>query len=268
MTNLPIQADLRTHLGSAQTASLLVLLGFYAYVWMRRVPRSAFAVIATLLALAALSDVPDLAASLGFMRWMYALTAWLVCSSVCLRHPQSDGTWLGWTVVGAITILMAGHAYDQGIDALIFAATYGVLALMVIGACFDTELATVLRNVAAAMLVTASLGLVLWHVNKTPGAISFAALTGLLVLSVVYMQWIRRLGWFYVAGFQASCLIGLAGWSSYESGSLSQTSWPIPSGVLCFVIGLTITSVKTGVHRRLRCPDSPRLTLRHYQSGL
>ena len=268
MTHLPIQADLGTYFGSAQTIALVALVGFYLYVWIRGVAGSGFAVVATLLALSGLSDLPDVAQSAGFRHWMFALVASALSLIICLRKPVSDRKWLAFTMVTAVTILMAGHDYHQTTWSMIGAAVFTVSALMMIGAFFETELAVILRHVSAAMLVIAAIGIVGWHLTESPGINSHAVLAGMAVVSIVYMQIVRRLGWIYVFGIQAACLSGLLAWNGFETGSLSQTNWPIHTGMLCFVIGLTITSVKTGVHRRFwrQLPRQPRLG--HYQSGL
>ena len=251
MTYLPIQADLQAYFGSAHSIALLALAGFYAYVWMRGVAGSGFAVIATMFAMHGFSDLPDFTEPVGLRHWMFALMASLFTLAICLRNPKSDLKWLAFTLVTGATILFAGHDYDSTTSSIIVAAVFTVAALMTIGAFFETDLAEILRHVSAAMLVLAAVCIVLWHLKQSPGIISTAALAGLAVVSIVYMQIVRRLGWLYVFGIHATCLIGMLGWNGYETGSLSQTNWPFQTGLLCFAIGLTITSVKTGVHRRL-----------------
>jgi hypothetical protein len=199
---------------------------------------------------------------------MFALLASLFTLAICLWNPTSDRKWLAFTMVSVITILMAGSAYDRMTMASIAAASFAVTAMLTIGACFQTDLAIFLRQSAAAILIVTAGGIVIWHIARSPGLISVAILAGLSVVSIAYMQVVRRLGWLYVFTIQAACLISVVGWNSYQAGSLSQGNWPIQSGLICFVIGLTITSAKTGIHRRFwqHLPRQPSLS--YYQAGL
>ena len=268
MTQLPIQADLQAYFGSAQTIALLLLVGFYVYVLLRGVAGSEYAVVATLLALCGFSDLPQIAETAGFRHWMFAFLASLFTLAICLWRSTSDRKWLAFATVSVITILMAGDAYDRMTMASIAAACFAITAMLTIGACFHTDLAVFLRQSAAVMLIVAAGGIVVWHIARSPGLISVATLAGLSVVSIAYMQVVRRLGWLYVFAAQAACFLGVIGWNSYLAGSLSQGNWPIRSGLICFVIGLTITSAKTGVHRRIRRHLPRQPSFRYYRAGL
>lgn len=268
LTHLPIQADLQAYFGSALTIALVMLVGFYLYLLRRRVSGSEYAVVATLLVLCGFGDLPEVAEAAGLRHWMFAAVASLFTLVMCLWQRTSDRKWLAFATVSVITILMAGNAYDHMKLASIAAAIFAAISMLAIGACFHTQLAIFLRQLAAAVLIASAGGIVLWHVSESPGWISLLSLAGLSLVSIVYMQIVRRLGWLYVFTIQTACLLGIMGWDSHLTGSLNQGNWPIRSGLICFVIGLTITSAKTGIHRRLR-PYLPNRPCRgHYQSGL
>jgi hypothetical protein len=268
MTHLPIQADLQMYFGSAETIALAALIGFYFLVWIRGAKGSELAIAATLLALCGLSDLPEVAEAVGFRHWMYAGLASLVTLMICLRDQRSDRKWLAFTMVGAATIVMAGHEYQRIIPASIVAATFATIAMMTIGALLETPLAAMLRQIAAGLLVTAAIAVVAWHVFRTPGILSLVALAVMSAATIFYLLVVKRLGWLGVFAVQAACFIGLLGYSGVDSGSLRGSNWPIPSGLLCFVIGLTITSIKTGAYRKLRSRLPRQPTLARFRSGL
>jgi hypothetical protein len=268
MTFLPIHSDLQMYFGSSLTISLAAILGFYIYLWVRAVRGSEIAVTATLLAMCGLSQLPEIADEAGLKHWMFAGAASLFTLVICLRNLSSERKWLVFTVVTTIAMLVAGHDYDRMTEFGIAAAAFASAAMLTIGALSETELARMLRNIAAVMLMIAAVGMVGWEVNDSPGMIPVAVLAGLSFVSVVYTQIVKRLGWLYVFVMHFTCLMGILGWNGYESESLSQSNWPIQTGFVCFLIGLTITSFKTGVHRRFRrhLPQQPILS--RYRSGL
>lgn len=221
-----------------------------------------------LLALGWFADLPSLAAAAGFQHWMFAFAASLLAFAVCLRNPRNELRWLAFTAVASLTILMVGQAYDSMALSTIVAAAFVLLALMTLGALLNTELAEALRIVAAAIMALATMTALVWHLNESPGLITVGVLAGLAIVSIVYAHVVRRLGWLAVFGIELTCLVGVVGWNAHLDGALVESNWPIPSGLLCFVIGLTITSVKTGVHRRLLRRPPHESILASYQSGL
>jgi hypothetical protein len=267
-TFLPVRADMQTYFGSAQTIILVALVGFYLYVWLRGLKGSEIAVTGTLLALCGFSDLPAAAEAMGFRHWMYALSASLFTLAACLWYPKSDRRWLGFTLISTLSILMAGYAYDELPQAGIIASVFAMVSMMVIGACFKTDLAQVLRQVSALGLSIGAIAAVIWHIVEEPSSIAIMLLAGLALMSIAYMQIVRRLGWLYVFAVQIACLFSALGWNSYQAGSTNQANWSLQSGLVCFLIGLTITGVKTGAHRKLwsQLPKQPEL--RGYQRGL
>lgn len=268
MTHLPIHADMQTYFGSAQTIALASLLGFYLYMWVRGTTGSEFAVIGTLLAFCGFSDLPRIADAVGLRHWMFAGGASAFMLANCLWDFRSDRKWLVFAMLTVVTLLMAGHTHDQLVFYSMIAGTFAVAAMLTIGACFTTELATFLRQTAAALLIAASSGVVAWEILRSPGMIPIALLMAGGAVSLVYMQIIRRRGWLYIFAIQSTCLIAVLGWHGYESGALSQGNWPIQSGLMCFLIGLTITSAKTGLCVRIQRRLPVRPCLRAYRSGL
>lgn len=268
MTHLPIASDMQALYGSAHTLTLAALAAFYLLVWIRGVKGSEYAVILSLFAMAGFTQLPTLAEAVGFRHWMYLLAASLFALAVCLRNVRSAPNWLVFTTVTVITTLTAGFEYDEPVVSMIVAAGFVLLALMTIGAMLDSELAEVLRVIAAAIMLAGTLMLVLWHVARDPGSAATLAMTAMSLAAIFYAQVVRRVGWLIVFAFEACCLCGVLGWDGYTQGTLAQSNWPIQSGMACFAIGVTITSVKTGVHRRWlrQLPARSRLCL--YRPGL
>lgn len=266
-TFLPLRADMQTYFGSAQTIILVALVGFYLYVWLRGLKGSEFAVTATLLALCGFSDLPTAAEAMGFRHWMYALSASMFTLAACLWYPKSDRRWLAFTMISTLAILMAGHTYDQLPQAAMIASLYALVSMMVIGARFKTDLAQVLRQISALGLSIGAIATVIWHIVEEPSSVAIMFLVGLALISILYMQIVRRLEWLYVFAVQVACLLCVLGWNGYQAGSSNQANWSLQSGLVCFLIGLTITGVKTGAHRKLwsQLPKQPQL--RGYERG-
>ncbi len=269
MSYLPIQSDLQRYFGSALTIALFSMVVFYAYLSIRRrVPNAVHAVIASLVALALLGDVPEVAAAEGVRNWMVALVACAIYFVYCMHRYRSDVRWLGFAAVSCLTIWMAGQEYQQERLAAIAAGIVATAAMLAIGACFGTELARVLRHLAAGCLVAATIGVVVWHVRDSPGIAAVATLGFILGVTLCYLQMVKRLGWIAVAGIQAACLLGVVGLDGYQAGTFSGANLPIQSGLVCFAIGVTISSVKTGLCRRVRerLPETSQRSV--YRGGL
>ncbi len=251
-TNLAIQHELQSYFGSATTLAFLSVLIFYVYLRMMRVRLSEQAVVITLLAISFLGDLPRTLETAGMMSWMVTLVAATYSLGICLRHRHSDWRWLALAVIVAITVLQAGSAYGQTTVSLITAGAGTLLAMMTIGALFHTSLATALRYVSAASMLVAGIGIVAWHFLETPFWGTITGMTVITIASIAYMLLVKRTGWLWLAAAQlAGLFILTANSSGWTIAAIDQPHWPIQSGLICLGIGLTITSFKTGVHRRL-----------------
>ena len=250
MSYLPIEYDLQLYFGSALTISLVSLVAFYSYLLARKIPGAVHALVASIVALALLGKMPEIAATEGVRHWMIALVACFLYFLHCLRNYRSDIRWLAFAASTCLTIAMTGEAYQQERIAAISAFAVATLAMMAIGGCFHTKLARVLRHIAAVNLLIASVVLLLWHTRQPQGVLVLAILGLICVTTVLYFQLIKRLGWLFVIGTQAACLLASLVVDGYHAGTFSGANLPIQSGLLCFVIGVTISSVKTGVCRR------------------
>lgn len=268
MTYLPIQSDLEVYFGSALSISLTAIVVFYFYLVVRRVPYAVPALTGSLLILSSLGQMPELAEIAGLRAWMIALVGSLIYFVDCFLHPRSDWNWLGLTMVVGLTILMAGYSYEQNRHAAIAAAVLATFSSLAIGACFKTELAVLLRHVAAVSLVSAAIAMVAWHILRSPGITPLAILGLISGITLLYLQIVKRLGWMYVLIIQAACLFGVIGFDGYQAGTFAGINLPIQSGILCFAIGVTISSIKTGMcwRARLRLPDFGHSD--SYQPGL
>ncbi len=268
LTYLPIQSDLQMYFGSAMTLTLMSIIGFYAYARARRVPYAAHGFAFALLGLGLFGELPTVAVSAGLQHWMITLLAAVTYLLMCLRTWRSDVLWLVFSVVSAVTIMMAGDAYEAQTAGAISAGSLMLLAMLLLGALFATKLATALRQLAAVSLVFAAVWMVAWHVVKSPGSLPAIILLLTCGLTLAYVPIVKRLGWLYVFGIQVICVCVVFAYAGYQEGSFSGANLPIKSGLLCFVIGVAISSLKTGVYQKLMRPITEQTTVSRYQWGL
>ncbi|TWU48786.1 hypothetical protein Poly51_46900 [Rubripirellula tenax] len=270
-SHLPFLGDLRETFGSTSTFCMLAVGAFYAYAWLRSVPMANRAVVVSLMGLSVFGTVPAAAYQVGVRPWMFALSATLIVLVVCLRAWRSDQVWTAFIAIATVTIAMAFRSYGQRELGLVIAGGFALVAMMAIGALFATELAEVLRLFAGMGNVIAAGGVAVWHFSPDGasgrGWLAMAVLAAAIIATLVYSIVVRRTAWWYVAGIQALCLAGLVGVSTYRSGSLRGANLPIHSGLACFVIGVTITSMKTGVHHRFSRPIDGQVAPRLFLSG-
>ena len=267
MTFLPIRAELVHYGGSALSLAMLAVLIFYAYAWVRRVPHAAYALALTLLAISFWGDLPTVAKSNGLQPWMIAALASVICLGNCLLKLKSEHRWVAFVVAACTTIVMSGQALGEPENGWIFATLFGLVAALVIGASFDSALATALRNIAAAIIASSAVAFVAWHVTRSPGMAAILGLMATAVGSLFYMRLVRRWWWLFVSAVHVAGLVFIFAAGGYQSGVLGSGSWPIQSGLLCFVIGVTITSFKTGACQRIYRSTEPSTWLAEYQQG-
>ncbi|MCG8653149.1 MAG: hypothetical protein MI861_25135 [Pirellulales bacterium] len=268
MTHLAIEGELSRYAGSAITLALAAIVGFYAYLWIRKVrwagQASAFALVAVGLG----AELPAVLQAYGLMPWMITLTAAAVYAVDCLRNRLSDAFWLAFAVMVAVALFQALHSAAGHVVAIITVVCWMQLSIMVLGALFKTPLADELRQLAAATLLIASPGVLIWHFRMLPEWQSLAASVALLLVTLAYLPIVKRMAWLKLGMLNAVCvivvLIDLSGW---KMDSISQSHWPIPSGLICLAIGLTITSFKSGVHRRFRRARACKPPWADYQRG-
>ena len=269
MTHLPIGSDLQWMFGSSTTIALIAVLAFYVYLWRRGVPKSEYAVVACFVGMSLFADLPETAKANGFASYMFLALGSFVCLLICMRHWNRDVLWFGLTILTTATIAMTGHHYNEDVNAIVLAGIFATISMLAIGAVFDSDLAQFLRYTAGATLALAAGCLLAWHFEHSGGVIPTLALAATALLSIGYLQIVRRLGWLYVFGVQVTCLLGIAthtlyGWGAFDGGNL-----PIQSGIACFAIGITITSFKTGIYHRLKRPiESAAGASRRYKPGL
>jgi hypothetical protein len=268
LTYLPIRSDLQIYCGSAMTVTLLLIIAFYAYAVVRRVPFAGHAFAFALMALGLFAELPEIALNAGLQRWMITLLAAVAYLLMCLRSWRSDVLWLVFSVVSAVTIFMAADAHEAPTAGAISAGSLLLLAMLLLGACFATRLAIVLRQLAAVALVCAAVWMVAWHAVKSPGSLPAILLLLACGLTLAYVPIVKRLGWLYVFGVQVVGLSVVFVYDGYQAGAFSGANLPIKSGLLCFLIGVAISSLKTGVYQKLLRPTAAQKSLSRYQWGL
>lgn len=254
LTDLAIQRQLQDHAGSALTLSFLALLTFYVYTWRMRIRGSPHGVLITLIAASFFAAIPTNWERLGFMPWMIMVPALLVMVAIAWRR-RDEVHWLVLAMIGSITIVRAGYDTGQPDVALLAGGSVFLIAAMTIGAMSDTTLANTLRQLAAAGMLAGGILAVVWQFRNPDTWWSVAAIAGLAVAAIVYSAIVKRTGWIQLAAIQSAGTLVLAGHlRGWTAADFEPTHWPIQSGVLCFFIGLTITSMKTNLRKRLWRP--------------
>ncbi|TWU47139.1 hypothetical protein [Rubripirellula reticaptiva] len=254
-SHLPFLSDLRDAFGSTGTFCMVLVALFYGYACLRRVPLANRAAIAALMMISGFGTVPPAAEAVGVRSWMFALLASAIVLIMCLKTWRSDQLWIAFAGITTVTIAMAFRAYGEREAGRVVSGGFAIASMMTIGAVFDGELAEFLRFISGIAGVIATGGVVTWHFWSAGAGgqapVAMIVLGVAVFVSLAYSVLVRRTGWWYVAGFQAACLAGLLGTAAYRSGSFRGANLPIQSGLACFVVGVTITSLKTGVHHRL-----------------
>ncbi|GAA5504855.1 hypothetical protein [Novipirellula caenicola] len=268
MTYLPIQSDLRLAFGSASTVAMLMLVLFYLYLAVRRVAYVEYGVVGSIIAMGIFADLPQTAQAHGVQNWMFLALASLISAVVCLRIWRSDIGWFAVAVISSVAIVMAGNTYDETVSGILFACVFAVASMMTIGAVYQSEFARLVRHLSAAIIVVTVGGLVAWYLSGTADRRVLIGLVAIIIVALIYLPIVRRTGWLYVAAVPAIGLCVLLSWDGYKAGVFRQRNVPLQSGLTCFAIGLAITTIKTGVHRKLlrsapHIASSPR-----YKSGL
>ncbi|WP_442511360.1 hypothetical protein SH528x_003035 [Novipirellula sp. SH528] len=268
MTYLPIQSDLRFAFGSASTVALLMLVLFYLYLAVRRVAYVEYGMIGSIIAMGIFAVLPQTLQEHGVQNWMFLALASLISAVVCLRVWRSDVGWSAVAIISSVAIVMAGNTYDESVLGLIIASVFAVASMMAIGAVYESEFATFLRHISAIFKVIASGGLVAWYLGGTPDRRILIALIAISIFAFAYLWIVRRIGWLYIAAVPAIGLCVLLSWDGYEAGVFRQSNVPLQSGLTCFAIGLAITTMKTGVHRRLLRSTPHAAASPHFKRGL
>ena len=265
MTHLPIQQSLQLYFGSAQTITLALIFLFFLYVWTKGEKGAAVGMIGSLLALAIMGDHSVVATSYGFQSWIYGAVACALMLCTCLRHANIDRMWLGLAATMVTTILIAGRDYHRMSESIWLAASVAGASMLLIGAIFRTELAEWLRISAAVLMTLSAFALAGWNLIQSVEPIIYLLLGSMALVSLVYLPIVRRWGWLYVFSIQSAAFLFVVGWNRFDPSAISNSNWSIQSGVICFVIGLSITSIKSGLHRSC-CRTIPRYRP-HYRAG-
>ena len=250
-TWLPIQQDIQLLFGSAWTASLLTILGLYGLFCIRGIRGASFGIPASLLLIGWSNDLPEFAESAGLQAWMFTALASVATLFIAVRKLDQEWWWVALSLSLASTVLMACESYGYRTEGWIAAFAFSVGAFLVIGAYFDSDLATLLRRLACASLLGAA-GFSILRFNRTGDLVALMIPPLGASLAVGYGFLVRRSGWFYVASAQVLLFTFAVAWSSRRSHHWKRINLPIASGMVCLGVGLLITTSKTNLYRRLK----------------
>lgn len=249
-SHLPMIGDVRDAFGSAGTFCGFAIAAFYTYAWIRRTAAAPVGLVATMLGLGCFGTIPEAAFELGVRTWMFGGVACVITGWICLRQRRADYVWMALGFLVSVTMAMAGNAYDASATGWLSAAGCSVASMMLIGLAFDTDLARFLRLVSALGLVVGTIAGCGWFVIHGGDRRLLAILAAGIGVSLGYSVLVGRRGWWYVGAVQALMLAGLLAFDGYRRQVFRGVNLPITSGLACFVVGITITSAKTGVGRR------------------
>lgn len=249
-TFLPIRNELQTLFGSSLTACLSVSILLYVWMSLRGIRNASFGLPVLLLIAAIAAPLPQWLVAAGFESWMLGLLAAMVTVVLTLRRGNLD--WM-WTIVAgmvALSIALAGRAYGEQTSGFIAAMIFSGVSMLLIGALFETRLATTLRQLAA-LVMTLSMVFVLSENLSDARLIYGTTAASVCASSLVYGWFIRRRGWLLAGMFQLLMLLTVMSYQGHRSGQLRRINWSIVSGVGCLFVGVLITTGKTGLYQRL-----------------
>lgn len=249
-TWLPMHYDLTHHCGSALTVCCAATFLIYAWLTARHVPHASFGLPGTLLLTASVAPMPTGGWLADAEAWMLVALSAMMLLAMALRRKENQWMWAFTSCVFSIAIAMAGQAHGEQTIGLMGASVFALTSMLIIGAFYDSKLASVLRNVAAiamTMLVCFALSRAVLHEQYAFALIAI----GLCVTSLAYGYWIARKGWLLTSALQAMFLVVALSVQSHRSGALQRVNWPLASGAACLCIGCVITTAKTGILRRL-----------------
>lgn len=248
-TFLPIQSDLPFLFGSSLTVAMAMVFGVYLWMTIRGVKYASFGLPTTLVLAGFLTPLPEFATAAGAQSWMLLALASVILLVMACRRMHADWMWTAVAGVTTSTIAMVGHAYGDETGGLIAAAAFAVTAMLIIGAVFSTDLAVLLRYLAAFTMSFAVL-MVAFRSLQFPRSAILYVIAALAIVSLVYGMLIRRRGWLAVAAVHAILFVSVFSYHGHRSGQFRRINWPIASGLMCLGVGVAITTGKTGVYRR------------------
>ncbi|MGB7347789.1 MAG: hypothetical protein WBD20_26430 [Pirellulaceae bacterium] len=241
--------------GSTMTVAFVLLILFVIYAGFHRV-KGALQLMATFLfALAIIGHEPTALLGLGFEQWMIAIPACVIWLGLCQKQDATEWRWLGLILQVGTTIVLAGNARSQLPLAMAIAAVWSVLMLLFIGWSFDTVFAYKIRRAVAYLLIVGGIIATAYHFVAAPVDAIAPTFLAAAIISLGYAIAVRRSGWFSIAtGFALGAFMTS---TLFTPDTLILTSaashhWQLKTGLLCFCVGVLITSSKTGTYQRVR----------------
>ena len=267
MTNLSIRSELREYFGSAITLSLACLVLFYLYFWKRRIAGAGYLATIAMLALGLFAPLPAILVRVGLAPWIITCLSLALFTLTCLAQRRNEWNWLAWGSIGMVSLLQLGAEHNLEGPAIVAASLWAMTIMMTVGWYYDSLCAEVLRGIAAVITIATGAMLSAWAAVDTE-AWMLVVLIAVATIAIIYGQIMRRTGWFWVGGIQTSVLLGFAVYLySWNQSVLTSAMLPIQSGVICLVVGLTITTMKTGVRQRIVRRITSAVPRMAYRSG-
>ena len=241
--------------GSTMTVAIALVTIFFLYAWMRRIRGAMSGTTLMLFVMAVVAQEPSAFVELGFANWMFGAVASLLWFVRCQSDDSNEWTWIAWIIVTSATVFLAGQAHHQIPVAIAAVTAWGVLMLMFIGWQFDTVLAYKIRNAVAYTMVIAGGTAAAYHYCVEIMDLISPVLLTMAVLAAGYGLAVRRTGWGLIAipmcagAWMTANLLNV---DTDALGSLAQHHWQLKTGILCFCVGVMITSTKTIAYQRVK----------------
>ncbi len=241
--------------GSAMTVAIALVIALFIYAWLRRVQGAMSGTTLMLFVMAIVGQEPSALVELGFAKWMFGAVASLLWFAKCQSDDANEWTWIAWIIFTSVTVLLAGQTHQQIPVAIAMVLAWSVLMMMFIGWQFDTVFAYKIRNAIAYAMAVGGVAAVTYHYCVEIVDVISPILLAAAVLAACYSVAVRRTGWGLIAipmCVGAWMTANLLNFDSGALGSFAQHHWQLKTGMLCFCVGVLITSTKTRAYQRVR----------------
>ena len=242
--------------------TLLAAAGFFAYAALRRVPMAVDALMAAIVAIAFVSPGTLDLAGLVPPRILPILVVAITQTAIGLWRRSIGRSAMGAAfLVAAALIAMRGTSAQGHSGPLAF--HFALVAVLGVGAVFDTRMGLALRTLGASMAVLSSIFVLSGTIERPPGVASWAIEIYPLVVCLIIAGYGFLLGHrisLASAGLIACSGLASAGWRGYCLLRQFAAGFDyIAIGMLLFSLAVLTSMVKGGLLSQ-RTSDAKQVT--------
>ena len=265
-SHLPFHGELVYWTGSTVMLALVATLAFYVYLRFRGATNATLGVIASLILMSLFGTMPLPLEQMGLELWMLGAVAWILQLAWTLGRVQSSLAWSMFGGTGTLVICMGCNSYNLGQWSAVATGGFALVSMLIIGALFDSPWAAILRRAAALSIAAGSLLTVVasfqWPADRSLWTSATA-----LTISLGYLLWVKRIGWFYVLAWNAAAVFFITGHSAYDYGFFDGLNAPFQIGVVFLIVGFGITMLKSERLDIARLMDRGKRQFKRWQLG-